>query len=77
MRVVISALVVLLVIGTGNPAWAYLDPGTGSMILQIVLGGVAGALVAGRLYWQKIKGVFSRRKPAPGKSSDAEPRRDG
>ena len=25
-------------------AWAYLDPGTGSMVLQLLLGGIAGRL---------------------------------
>jgi hypothetical protein len=36
-------------------AYAYLDPGTGSMILQVLLGGVAGIALAGKLYWQKIR----------------------
>lgn len=43
-----------------SPAWAYLDPGTGSMILQVLLGGVAGAMVVGRLYWTKVKSFFGR-----------------
>ena len=34
---------------------AYLDPGAGSMILQALAGGVAGAVVFGRLYWARIK----------------------
>lgn len=46
-----------------SPAYAYLDPGTGSMLLQLLLGGVAGALVVGKLYFQKITGFF-RREPA-------------
>lgn len=37
-----------------TPAYAYLDPGTGSMILQLVLGGVAGIAVAGRFYWDRL-----------------------
>lgn len=36
------------------PAYAYLDPGTGSMILQVILGGVAGAALAGRFYWHRF-----------------------
>lgn len=35
-------------------AHAYLDPGTGSMILQALLGGIAGLLVVGKLYWHKL-----------------------
>ena len=53
--VVIGAL---LGIGTVFPAHAYLDPGTGSMILQVILGGIAGALVVGKLYWEKVKSLF-------------------
>ena len=41
------------------PAAAYLDPATGSMILQLVLGGVAGAAVAVKLFWHRILGFFS------------------
>ncbi len=44
----------LLVGAFSTPAHAYLDPGTGSMILQVVLGGVAGAAVAGRFYWDRL-----------------------
>jgi hypothetical protein len=35
-------------------AHAYLDPGTGSLLLQVLLGGVAGLVVAVRLYWHKL-----------------------
>ncbi len=45
------------------PGHAYLDPGTGSMIIQILLGGIAGAAVVLKLYWHKFKMMFSRQKP--------------
>ncbi len=51
-------LVFLSVLGIGAPAHAYLDPGTGSMLLQLLLGGVAGALVVGKLYWHRVKDFF-------------------
>jgi len=43
------------------PAYAYLDPGTGSMVLQVLLGVAVGALTAGKLYWAKIKNFFYRK----------------
>lgn len=49
------------------PAWAYLDPGTGSMMLQLMLGGVAGAMVVGKLYLKRATDFFrhfGRRKRA-------------
>lgn len=55
----------VLLFGTASPAYAYLDPGTGSMLLQLVLGGVAGALAVGRLYWHRLKALVTRR-PASG-----------
>lgn len=45
-------------------AFAYLDPGTGSMLLQVLLGGLAAVGVAFKLYWHKIKSAFGlSRKP--------------
>lgn len=52
-RSLLSILVALGVIGI-EPAFAYLDPGTGSIILQAVIGAVAGALIAIKLYWYKL-----------------------
>jgi hypothetical protein len=41
-----------------EPAFAYLDPGTGGMLIQIILGGVAGLAVAGKLFWHQLKSFF-------------------
>ena len=38
-----------------EPAFAYLDPGTGSMLLQVILGGIAAIGVALKLFWHKIR----------------------
>lgn len=42
-------------------AFAYLDPGTGSILLQGLIAGLAGGLMAIRLYWKKLKEVFAGR----------------
>lgn len=34
--------------------YAYLDPGSGSVLLQALLGGVAGTIVAAKLYGHRI-----------------------
>ena len=49
---VILTLLALL----ANPlaAHAYVDPGAGSMLLQLLLGGVAGAFVFFRLFKQRL-----------------------
>lgn len=43
-----------------SQAHAYLDPATGSIILQGLLAGVAGVMVVLRLHWAKVKGFFRR-----------------
>ena len=48
------------------PAHAYLDPGTGSMLIQGLIGAIAMVSVTLRLYWHKIKAAFG------GEVSDAD-----
>ncbi|MGH8719440.1 MAG: hypothetical protein ACREV0_10950 [Burkholderiales bacterium] len=55
----LTMLFLLFVAGTA-PAYAYLDPGTGSMVLQAILGGIAGVVIAGKLYWGRVKDWISR-----------------
>ncbi len=40
-------------------AHAYLDPGTGSYVLQLVLASVLGGMFAIKLFWKNINGFFS------------------
>ena len=56
-RTTTIAAAALLVVLTAAPAHAYLDPGSGSMLLQLILGGVAGFVVLVKLYWQKLKAL--------------------
>lgn len=50
--------VFLIALDFSRPAFAYLDPGTGGMILQLLLGGIVGALMVLKLYWQNLKNLF-------------------
>ncbi len=42
--------------------FGYLDPGSGSMIVQILVGGLAAVGVTMKLYWRRITAIFSRAK---------------
>lgn len=64
-RLYIAFLSLLLLGVSATTAHAYLDAGTGSMILQILLGGLAGVMVAGRLYWHKLLVLVGVRHSAP------------
>jgi hypothetical protein len=46
--------------------FAYLDPGTGSMLVQILVGGVAAAAVAVKLYWYRLLRLLRIRRDEPG-----------
>jgi len=64
MKILSNALFAIIVFGvlTPAPAQAYLDGATVSMALQAVTGAVASALMFGKIYWSRIKAVFSRAK---------------
>ena len=40
----------------------YLDPGSGSMVLQLILGGAAAVGVAGKFYWRRFLSAVGLRK---------------
>jgi len=41
---------------------AYLDPGSGSIILQVLLGGAAAAAVSMKLWWHSVLRVLHIRR---------------
>ena len=43
-----------------NKAFAYLDPGTGSIILQALLGAIAAVTSYCAFYWNKVKNLFKK-----------------
>jgi hypothetical protein len=59
-----SILLILLAQSVLNStiALAYLDPGTGSMILQFLIGGLAAAAIVLKTRWYKIRAYFSKIK---------------
>ena len=46
-----------------SPAYAYLDPGTGSMLLQGLIAGLAAIISFLSIYWQKVKAFFVKQEP--------------
>ena len=55
-------LVLLYGVSLTKEVLAYLDPGSGSMMLQLLLGGIAGVAVILKLYWNAFAGLFRRKK---------------
>jgi hypothetical protein len=52
-KLVLCSAAALMFIETD--AFAYLDPGTGSIILQALIAGVAGSLFVVKAYWYKLR----------------------
>jgi hypothetical protein len=42
-----------------HDAHAYIDPGSGSYIIQLIIAGLLGAAFAVRIYWKRIKAFLS------------------
>lgn len=54
------AALVAVSLAAAPDAHAYLDPGTGSAVIQMVLAGLMGALFVLKAYGRKLKSFFSR-----------------
>lgn len=73
-----SAALAVVVLLVAAPAYAYIDPGSGGMLVQLLTGGAAGALILARLYWRRLKDRLTPKSPAaeralPGDTSGLSP----
>jgi hypothetical protein len=58
---------------TVPPAHAYIDPGTGSIVIQAVAAGAMAVALTGRLMWRRLKGFFARITGRPIAETEVEP----
>jgi hypothetical protein len=61
------ALVLVACLSIASPAYAYLDPGTGSMLVSAVLGVAAAVALAVKMFWYRLVGFFRGKRPAADK----------
>jgi hypothetical protein len=68
------ATIVWCLLISERPALAYMDPGSGSMLLQLLLGGVAGVALIAKLYWRRLFSLVGLRRQddSPAARSDAQ-----
>lgn len=60
-RLIVFELAGLALLFSPSDAWAYIDPGTGSYLFQLVIaGGLAGVYTL-RRYWYSVRAWFGRR----------------
>jgi hypothetical protein len=72
-----SAALAVVVLLVAAPAYAYIDPGSGSMLVQLLTGGAAGALILLRLYWRRLKERFRGPAAAAEPASPGDAKRSG
>jgi hypothetical protein len=58
----VAFLLIASVLLWANNAFAYLDPGTGSIIIQSIIALAIGALITVKGYWSRIKSWFTNNK---------------
>ncbi len=51
--------VLLLLVFFTIESYGYIDPGTGSYIVQIIIAAFVGASLGVKIFWGRIKGFFS------------------
>jgi hypothetical protein len=56
----VSSREILVLIGTLNKDLAYLDPGSGSFILQILLATLLASLLFMKNFWRKVFSYFKK-----------------
>ncbi|MDE0144516.1 MAG: hypothetical protein OXI53_07805 [Nitrospira sp.] len=62
MRKTIPVLLVGVIVIEPDYALAYIDPSAGGLLVQILLGGIAGIGVLVKLYWGKLTKFFRKEK---------------
>ncbi len=63
LRMVIFFIALAMLGMRTRNAYAYIDPGTGSYLLQILIASVVSGLFFVKLWWAKIKAFVFRKKP--------------
>ena len=57
-----SIIFILFFLLNLREAYAYIDPGAGSYVVEIIIATLLGALFAVKLFWHRIKAILFRRK---------------
>jgi hypothetical protein len=53
----------------GRLILSYLDPGTGSFIIQLLIGGLLSSVFLVKIFWKRITGIFKRSDKAAAEPS--------
>lgn len=57
---VVLIVVICSIVTSATPAYAYLDPGSGSLLLQLLAGAAFGAAAAVGIFFRRIRSFCGR-----------------
>ena len=57
----------------GRLILSYLDPGTGSFIIQLLIGGLLSSVFLVKIFWKRIMGVFRQSDKSAAEPSPEQP----
>jgi len=63
-------LLAVALVALPSPAFAYIDPGAGSMFLQMILAAIVFGGVMLKMWWTRIKMFFTGKKSPPALDQD-------
>jgi ABC-type uncharacterized transport system ATPase component len=66
-KLVVLAVLTLAAVLPSRDAYAYIDPGTGSYMLQMIIAGIVGAAFTVKMFFHRIRAALSfgaRKKPS-------------
>ena len=61
-----------MALALAQDAQAYFDPASGSLVLQMILGGIAGVALMVRIYWHKLLGLFGIQTADPSEEDEGD-----
>ena len=68
----VLSLSLLCIVLSTDISFAYIDPGSGSMLLQVLIASILGILTVIKIYWARLKSGFSRNSE---KTNSEEPQK--
>ena len=68
----IKNYLLVLLLSVSLPACGYIDPGTGSLIIQSIIGAIAAIGITMELYWHKLKVFLASKQPKAEDPSDED-----
>jgi hypothetical protein len=65
--------VVLIIFGSANPAYAYIDPGSGTFLVQLIISALLGAVFFARQMILRLARAFWHTSATPSKGNEQSP----